>query len=61
MSKRNAITETEDKLDLVWGATAIARYLGVNRSRVYYLVKLGLPIKRVGFRNSCGSGRTTDS
>lgn len=37
------------KLDLIWGADAIAAELGCNRRRAYHLLENGeIPAKRVG-------------
>lgn len=42
---------TEEKLDLVWGAAAIAEVLGVSARRAFYLLESGeLPAKKVGGR-----------
>lgn len=42
------MSETED-LGLIWGATAIARELGIPARRAFYLLERGyLPAKKVG-------------
>lgn len=40
-----------EKLDLVWGADALAQELGVTRRRAFYLLESGeLPAKKVAGR-----------
>ena len=43
--------EDSDRLDLVWGAEAIAKELNVTVRRAFYLLERGeLPAKKVGGR-----------
>lgn len=40
-----------DSIDVLWGADAIGRAIGVNRRRAFYLLENGLiPAKQVGGR-----------
>jgi hypothetical protein len=42
--------------DLLWGAQAIADYLGVTTDRVYYIIRTKrLPIKKLGHRTVVAS------
>jgi excisionase family DNA binding protein len=44
--------------DLLWGAQAIADYLGVSTDRVYYLIKTKrLPIAKLGRKTVVASRR----
>lgn len=48
MSKEIEHTDVKP-LDMLWGATAIAKAIGVNRRKAYYLLENGLlPAKKVG-------------
>jgi hypothetical protein len=41
----------EQKLDLIWGAAAIAEMIGVTQRRAFHLLEAGaLPAKKVGGR-----------
>ena len=40
-----------EKLDLLWGANAIAECLGVSKRQVFYQLEMGyLPARRIGAR-----------
>jgi hypothetical protein len=44
--------------DLVWGAEAIGGVLGINRERVYYLIKTkAIPVSRINKRTIVASRR----
>ena len=44
--------------DLVWGAEAIGAVLGINRERVYYLIKTkAIPVSRINKRTIVASRR----
>jgi hypothetical protein len=44
--------------DLVWGAEAIGAVLGINRERVYYLIKKRtIPVSRINDRTIVASRR----
>jgi hypothetical protein len=44
--------------DLVWGAEAIGGVLGINRERVYYLIKTkAIPVSRINKRTLVASRR----
>jgi hypothetical protein len=44
--------------DLVWGADAIAQVIGVNREKVYYLMRTGrIPVSRINPRTLVASRR----
>jgi hypothetical protein len=44
--------------DLVWGAEAIGQVLGINRERVYYLIKKKtIPVSRINVRTLVASRR----
>jgi hypothetical protein len=44
--------------DLVWGCSAIGRVLGVDRTKVYYLIKTNaIPVSRINKRTIVASRR----
>jgi hypothetical protein len=44
--------------DLIWGCDAIANVLGINRERVYYLIKTkAIPVSRINKRTIVASRR----
>jgi hypothetical protein len=44
--------------DLLWGAPAIAGYLGIKVDRVYYLIRIGkLPVSKLGAKMLVASKR----
>jgi hypothetical protein len=44
--------------DLVWGAEAIGQVLGINREKVYYLIKKNaIPVSRINKRTLVASRR----
>ena len=44
--------------DLIWGAEAIGRVLGINRERVFYLIKTkAIPVSRINKRTIVASRR----
>jgi hypothetical protein len=41
----------KENLDLLWGASAIAAYIGVDQRRAFYVLEEGrIPAKRIGSR-----------
>jgi hypothetical protein len=55
-------TTIEDKqdpsTDLLWGAQAVADFLGISVDRVYYLIRMRrLPISKIGHRTIVASRR----
>ncbi|TAT82460.1 hypothetical protein [Rhizobium ruizarguesonis] len=43
------INETELRDDLLWGAGAIARYIGRSKRQTYYLLEKGqVPARKIG-------------
>jgi hypothetical protein len=44
--------------DLVWGAEAIGNEIGVNREKIYYLMRTGhIPVSRINKRTLVASRR----
>jgi hypothetical protein len=44
--------------DLVWGAEAIGNAIGVNREKVYYLIRTGnIPVSRINKKTLVASRR----
>jgi len=44
--------------DILWGAAAIGRFLGVDERRVYYLAeRKQIPIKKIGHKTITASKR----
>jgi hypothetical protein len=52
MSKQNQIPNLPN--DILWGADAIAGYIGRERHAAYYLIRKGLiPAKKLGPKTIC--------
>jgi hypothetical protein len=48
---REESTEETNQLDLLWGASAIAAYIGVDQRQAFWMLEKGrLPAKRIGSR-----------
>lgn len=50
-SQNNKVVQAHDVSDLVWGAEAIAKFLGRTRRSTFHLLEKGeLPARKVGGR-----------